>query len=802
MGVFELRSTLSMDTPNAVILILSSDGDGMVQIDLVDVHEFKLDPPFPYNNLLQKWSKLCISFDFTKNEAQAGINGRVAKFVKDPDTLPNYKGKIDGGMLAKENSDSELTFIVGRYGFDKNPFIGTIAGINVWNRTMNTEELKTRTSCKTISIDKGNLISEETNWNLTATLVNNVNVSLESLKCTKYTEKVTAFLPIPALNREEAVDLCHKLGDDVYIAGEFENETDFEVYYNGLYSNSWYVERCGFYDNGRIKTWLPYKQNQAGTALIHEVTGKVLFASYYVDWYDGPEGVFNENQCGAAYFGIVPYKQNIHEDSCISKKCTACQLQNSFDKTSTVKLRGLCKYSFFDTSYHIKYSSDKIITYAGIEKTIISFDLDKNIWTIRDMSNPFVYAFSQASFRTLALGNLQWTITNDTECSHETFTTTLSLTSCKSNQFTCNDGLCVNLEDRCNGQPECKDTTDEINCKVIETDQSYNRFLSPPPPLAFPKLPIYVSMKVHALSSFDPIKANYESKFSINLKWFDSRLKFNNLRSIPEANSMGPDEKDKIWFPSFIFDNTKNKNNCIIDSKSAMQVFRNGSGSLDGIESTENKHIFNGHDNYIIYDRFYNDVFECEYFLQWYPFDFQTCYVDIKPVETLKDFIQLTPDNFTYEGPLDLTQFSVKKIQMKMENEQKLRVEIVIQRRLLSIVLTTFVPTIILNIIGHMSNYFKEFFFEGLMSLNVTVMLVLTTMFLSISNNLPATAYIKMIDYWLIFNLLKPFVDIIVQTYIESLREAEEEKEDKVNEAWTKETILNEKKIVAMGDLK
>ena len=45
-------------------------------------------------------------------------------------------------------------------------------------------------------------------------------------------------------------------------------------------------------------------------------------------------------------------------------------------------------------------------------------------------------------------------------------------------------------------------------------------------------------------------------------------------------------------------------------------------------------------------------------------------------------------------------------------------------------VLTTFIPTIILNVIGHMSNYFKEFFFEGLMSLNVTVMLVLTTMFL------------------------------------------------------------------------
>ena len=88
----------------------------------------------------------------------------------------------------------------------------------------------------------------------------------------------------------------------------------------------------------------------------------------------------------------------------------------------------------------------------------------------------------------------------------------------------------------------------------------------------------------------------------------------------------------------------------------------------------------------------------------------------------------------------------MKKTQIRTENETVLRVEvsvldtncwllqqylqIVIQRRLLSLILTTFIPTIILNVIGHMSNYFKEFFFEGLMGLNVTVMLVLTTMFL------------------------------------------------------------------------
>ena len=57
--------------------------------------------------------------------------------------------------------------------------------------------------------------------------------------------------------------------------------------------------------------------------------------------------------------------------------------------------------------------------------------------------------------------------------------------------------------------------------------------------------------------------------------------------------------------------------------------------------------------------------------------------------------------------------------------------------------------------------------------MNVTVMLVLTTMFINVSNNLPKTAYVKMIDIWLLFNLFKPFVDILLQTYIETLRTKE-----------------------------
>ena len=44
-------------------------------------------------------------------------------------------------------------------------------------------------------------------------------------------------------------------------------------------------------------------------------------------------------------------------------------------------------------------------------------------------------------------------------------------------------------------------------------------------------------------------------------------------------------------------------------------------------------------------------------------------------------------------------------------------------------------------------------------------MLVLTTMFVSVSNDLPRTSYIKMVDIWLVFNLLIPFVEVLLNVY-------------------------------------
>ena len=395
------------------------------------------------------------------------------------------------------------------------------------------------------------------------------------------------------------------------------------------------------------------------------------------------------------------------------------------------------------------------------------------------MTNLNTSAISTSSFRTLALGNHEWKIMNDEKCREGTHTVILSMTACKTDEYTCNDGLCLPLDLRCNGRPECKDNSDELECAIVVQDDSYNKFLSPPPVvslLSADKVVVNVSIKVSSVSSFDPIESSFESQFHVGLTWLDNRLRFANLRNSSENNAMSPKEKDAIWFPSFVFVNTNGKVKSLLDEEAVVLITKMGGAKKSDLTSTENKLLYKGLENPVNYERFCNLKFQCDYGLQWYPFDTQRCLIQLEPKEEFLKFVILNPQEFLYQGPLLLMTYEVKSIKMKRrKGKAGLEVEVLIRRRLLSIILTAIVPTVLLNIIGHTSNFFKKFFFEAIISLNVTVMLVLTTMFISISNNLPKTAYIKMIDVWLLFNLLKPFVDIIVQTYIETLRKEKEE---------------------------
>ena len=85
-------------------------------------------------------------------------------------------------------------------------------------------------------------------------------------------------------------------------------------------------------------------------------------------------------------------------------------------------------------------------------------------------------------------------------------------------------------------------------------------------------------------------------------------------------------------------------------------------------------------------------------------------------------------------------------------------------RRIINEILTTYLPTVFILAIVYATNFFKPFFFEAVVTVNLTSQLVLTTLFISVSKSLPPTAYVKMIDVWLIFSQLIPFAEVKSKT--------------------------------------
>ena len=60
--------------------------------------------------------------------------------------------------------------------------------------------------------------------------------------------------------------------------------------------------------------------------------------------------------------------------------------------------------------------------------------------------------------------------------------------------------------------------------------------------------------------------------------------------------------------------------------------------------------------------------------------------------------------------------------------------KVVLKRRIINAILTIYVPTFLIMIIVYSTNYFKTFFFEAIVTVNLTALLVLTTLFISVSS--------------------------------------------------------------------
>ena len=92
---------------------------------------------------------------------------------------------------------------------------------------------------------------------------------------------------------------------------------------------------------------------------------------------------------------------------------------------------------------------------------------------------------------------------------------------------------------------------------------------------------------------------------------------------------------------------------------------------------------------------------------------------------------------------------------------------VVMKRKITSEMMTTYFPSLLLTAITFATTFFKPFFFEAALSVNLTTMLVMTTIFMSKMEGLPPTSDIKMIDIWLVLCQMVPFAEVVLLTAME-----------------------------------
>ena len=132
-----------------------------------------------------------------------------------------------------------------------------------------------------------------------------------------------------------------------------------------------------------------------------------------------------------------------------------------------------------------------------------------------------------------------------------------------------------------------------------------------------------------------------------------------------------------------------------------------------------------------------------------------------------KDKIQRKFSQLSFEDR-DLTMFTVINLTLtKKEIGNMVYMALKLKRKIATELLTTYLPTILLLLITFTTIFFDKDLFGDAIAVNLTIMLVMTTIFTSKIEELPPTSDMKMIDIWLIFCLVVPFLEVILRTAIE-----------------------------------
>ena len=566
----------------------------------------KLPPLFP-----KQWAKSCMAVNTTSGFIHWVVGGSLVlaeEFVemKTPRSQPkNLSKKIVLGARSNGGSWFASTQVV--------------ANLEMYSSPLPIEKMKSMT--RGGSFEEGDYLSwADMEWILHGQARNETIEKEET--CEENPLVDLYYTPFPG-GMDSCMHHCQNLGTRVPSVATFEEWTKLQTFL-----------KKKLYDKGlnTLEIWLPIEDRETEDVWRDFYTNKVV-QNYTHPWSTSkPNGGRAEN-CARL----------MNENDWADRRCDypnfACMC--SHKSNTNLKLRGLCPRSAIDVHYkpvnkqtdirEMKLQGLKHTSIGHVRNDIFSFlkiPKAEKKWVLH-VIDPKVTGTSTAPFTSFTLGKHNWTIRGDEGCSSkDSYNTELKMSGCAERNFTCDDGQCVSMDMRCNQFPECRDKSDEKNCKILLLEEGYNKKV---PPVTSTD-PVNVSISIDVLKLVDINEEDYsiEIQFEISLKWKEKRATYHNLKTRDSLNALSEDDIKMLWLPEVVYENTDQKESTRLGEYGSGEwqtrvVVRKEveKGTMSGLESVDETEIFSGFENSLVMNQTYTHTFQCNYKLSYYPFDIQ-----------------------------------------------------------------------------------------------------------------------------------------------------------------------------------
>ena len=324
---------------------------------------------------------------------------------------------------------------------------------------------------------------------------------------------------------------------------------------------------------------------------------------------------------------------------------------------------------------------------------------------------------------------------------------------------------------KCNGKFDCLDLSDEDDCNFVVLPKGiYKKSL--PPLVDGNSVQLHFSIFLMNINKIE-LPSTFDAKIQLVIKWTDYRLTYKDLNE--DINIISEDTKNELWLPPAMFSNTLYNEMIANDYKTTIDIIQKGKSEHSHQGDLHEAVFFKGSENQIRYSRVYRMLFQCDFDLLHYPFDEQECNIDVELPQYFKNYVDFWPNATNNNTTFELEQFQIEKITIIGLNNHTLVRSIVQMKRMPAyFIATMYLPTFCITLMSLATLFIDQAHFDAIITVVLSCMLVMYTLFQSISADMPSTAYLKLLDYWLIFGILLPFFVFIVEVINELINENSE----------------------------